>query len=177
MSAAASKETPMNSINPIRSASASAGYTGIVAQLIERTEQQARLFDSGDMRRWHQMIEVSDDFTLMQPFGGPVTHGFDDSDAHLDRLSQLFRNGDARIDVEQVYATGEMVVLVFVEQQTGEVHGMPMQEWPLRVTQVYRRSGDTWQTVHRHADPLVHKLSVQHTADLAAGRIAAPPVG
>ena len=45
----------------------------------------------------------------------------------------------------------------------------PDQDWPLRVTQVYRREGSDWLVVHRHADPLVHDIGLEQAAALARG--------
>ena len=39
----------------------------------------------------------------------------------------------------------------------------------LRVTVVFRRAGDRWQIVHRHADPLVRTIPFEHFAQLARG--------
>jgi hypothetical protein len=47
--------------------------------------------------------------------------------------------------------------------------GLPDQEWPLRVTQIYRRDGSEWQLLYRHADPLVHRISLEQAALLARG--------
>jgi ketosteroid isomerase-like protein len=55
----------------------------------------------------------------------------------------------------QTYASGDLVVLVLLERQHGEVGGLPPQDWDLRVTLVYRSEGSQWRLVHRHADPLV----------------------
>lgn len=142
---------------------------GTVSALIQRTEEQARAFNAGQMQTWFRLVRLADDFTLMQPFGGPVSHGFDGSAEHLERMSRVFRNGDGRLEVAQTYVSDDLIVLVFVERQHGEVHGLPSQDWSLRVTQVYRRHGTEWQLAHRHADPLVRELSVEQTAALARG--------
>jgi ketosteroid isomerase-like protein len=137
--------------------------------LIKRTERQAQLFVAGDMREWIKLIRLSDDFTLMQPFGGPTSHGFDQSPKRLEQLAAYFKNGTAKLDLHKFYVTRDMIVLVFIEIQTGEVGGLPDQEWSLRVTQVYRRLGSEWELVHRHADPLVKKRDVHATAAIARG--------
>ena len=137
--------------------------------LIRRTEEQARAFNSGRMDRWFDLVQLTNEFTLMQPFGGPVRHGFDGSPERLAQMSRLFRNGDAKLEVAQTYISDDLIVLVFIERQHGEVHGLPVQDWSLRVTQVYRRKGREWQLAHRHADPLVREQSLQLTAALAGG--------
>lgn len=158
-------------------ASPMAAHPNTVAQLVMRSEMQARLFNRGDMQHWLDMIMLSDDFTLMQPFGGNTTHGFDSSPEYLASLSSKFRNGDATLELEASYATDDMVVLAFVERQRGEVHGMPDQDWSLRVTQVYRRDDGQWRMVHRHADPLVRRQSLAHTAAIARGDTDLAPAG
>jgi ketosteroid isomerase-like protein len=137
--------------------------------LIRRTEEQAKAFNAGEMETWFRLVQLADDFTLMQPFGGPVTHGFNGSSERLTQMSRAFRNGDAKLEMAQSYVSDDLIVLVFVERQHGEVHGLPLQDWSLRVTQVYRRHGSEWQLVHRHADPLVRELSLEQTAALARG--------
>lgn len=137
--------------------------------VIRRTEEQAQAFTSGDMTRWAALIQLADDFTLMQPFGGPVSHGFDDSPEHLAVLARYFRNGGASLEVAKSYVSPDMIVLVMIERQHGEVGGLPDQDWSLRVTQVYRRDGSEWHMVHRHADPLVRNIGLEKTAALARG--------
>jgi ketosteroid isomerase-like protein len=157
--------------------SSAARHSNTVAQLVMRSALQARLFNSGEMQRWLEVVMLSDDFTLMQPFGGPTSHGFDTSPEHLAALASKFRNGDAMLELEASYATEDMVVLAYVERQRGEVHGLPDQDWSLRVTQVFRREEGEWRLVHRHADPLVRRQSLAHTAAIARGETELAPVG
>lgn len=153
-----------------RTGQAAEPLDAVVAQLVARSEKQAQLFNAGRMQEWSEHIGIGTGFTLMQPFGGATNHGFDASEERLSMLAANFRNGDAQLQVDQTYASQDMVVLVYVERQDGEVHGLPNQDWSLRVTQVFQRQDGQWRLVHRHADPLVRAISLDTTAALAAGR-------
>ena len=60
-------------------------------------------------------------------------------------------------------------MLVMIERQSAEVGGLPKQDWSLRVTEVYRKDGTQWQLAHRHADPLVRRITLQQAAVLSRG--------
>jgi len=138
--------------------------------IVMRAEDANAAFMRGDMELWYALAgPISGDFTLMQPFGGAASHGFDGSPAHLERMSRYFQSGVATQELERVYASEEMIVLVLVERQTGEVGGLPKQDWSLRVTQVYQRRDNVWYLVHRHADPLTRNLDLRRAAALARG--------
>jgi len=87
----------------------------------------------------------------------------------LAELAHYFQNGMTNLEVAQTYASDKFVVLVMIEQQHAEVGGLPDQDWSLRVTEVYRRDGSEWELVHRHADPLVHRTTLEQAAALARG--------
>lgn len=150
-------------------APARATDNAVVRSLVQRAEHQARLFNTGEMARWLDVANPGANFTLMQPFGGPVSHGFDQSPEHLAALSAAFRNGNATLELSQAIASEDIVVLVYIERQAIEVSGLPKQDWSLRVTQVFQRQGPDWQLVHRHADPLVRTIPLNVAAALAAG--------
>lgn len=140
------------------------------ALLLQRARQANAAFMRGDMAVWHRLASpIAADFTLMQPFGGAPSRGFDASSSHLEQLARYFRNGDGVSELVQTYACTDMVVLVMIERQHGEVGGLPDQEWSLRVTQIYRRRDGEWQFVHRHADPLVRNIGLERSAALARG--------
>jgi hypothetical protein len=141
-----------------------------VAQLTRRAAEANDAFVAGAMRRWYALASpIGGDFTLMAPFGGAPSYGFDGSDAHLDAMARRFTSGSATFELVESYATPDMVVLAFVERQRAVVGGLPEQDWSLRVTQVYARRGGEWMMVHRHADPLTHARDMAQTAALARG--------
>jgi ketosteroid isomerase-like protein len=140
-----------------------------LVDLVRKTEARASAFMRGDMDKWAGLTRIADDFTLMQPFGGEASRGFDMSPERLARLASYFRNGDAKVELIQSYASGDLVVLAVIEREHGEVGGLPDQDWSLRVTLVYRRQGTEWWLVHRHADPLVRDVGLETAAALARG--------
>ena len=104
----------------------------------------------------------------MNPFGGAPSR-YEDRSESLKAAASYFKGGEAKLEVEHVHAWGDTVVLVMIERQHGQVGGLPDQDWPLRVTQIYRRHGSDWLVVHRHADPLVHAIELEQAAALARG--------
>ena len=147
----------------------SAGPNAELADLVRKTEAQASAFMRGDMDTWSSLVRIAEDFTLMQPFGGEASRGFDMSPERLAQLASYFRNGDAKLELVQSYVSDDLVVLAMIEREHGEVGGLPNQDWSLRVTQVYRRQGGQWWLVHRHADPLVRRVGLETAAALARG--------
>ena len=85
-------------------------------------------------------------------------------------MSCFFQAGKTELEVVQTYASGNMAVLVVIERQRAVVGGLPEQDWSLRVTLVFRHEGTEWQLVHRHADPLVHSISLEQAAAIASGK-------
>jgi ketosteroid isomerase-like protein len=141
-----------------------------VADLIRRTAEAASALIRGDIRTYLTHIRHADHYTLMAPSGGEPRRGFDASDQALEAMERYFHGGgEAELEVFQSYASGDMVVLVAIERQHGEVGGLPDQDWSLRVTLVFRREAGEWRLVHRHADPLVHGIGQEQLAAIARG--------
>ena len=142
------------------------------AQLDELTELMgaaASAYIGGEMRRYFDLMNHADDFTLMGPFGGETSRESMASEERIAELEDLFKGGEASLDVIERYASGDLAVLVVVERQHGLVGLYPEQDWSLRVTLVFRLEDSAWRLVHRHADPLVHPISFDQLAELARG--------
>jgi ketosteroid isomerase-like protein len=138
-------------------------------ELIALMQEAASAYIGGDMRRYFDLMKHSDDFTLMGPFGGETSRETIVSNERIAELEDLFKSGEATLEVIETYASGNVAVLVVVERQHGFVGPFPPQDWSLRVTLVFRREASVWRLVHRHADPLVHPIAFDLLAELARG--------
>ncbi len=138
-----------------------------IANLTQQTAAANTALMRGDIDGYLALTEHANDYTLMSPFGGKPTHGFDLSQRVA--LGRFFQSGTFDQEVVATYATRDLAVLVTIERVCAEVGGLPKQDWSLRVTQVFRREEIGWQLVHRHADPLANGIGLQQAAALALG--------
>ncbi|WP_425231204.1 YybH family protein [Sphingomonas sp.] len=145
-----------------------------MTELVRCTAAANAAWMNGDARGYAELNSHAEDFTIMGPFGGAPTRGFDAWNARAPAVARSFRSGVSELDVIASYASGDLVVLVTIERQRGEIGGVADRDWTLRVTQVYRREGGAWRVVHRHADPLVHLRDMADTAALASGGLPPP---
>lgn len=136
-----------------------------LAELVRRTEEATTAFVRGDMDRYLELTQHAEGFTLMHPFGGPPQR-YEDRTESLKEAADYFKGGEARLELAEAHVWGDTVVLVMIERQHVAVGGLPDQDWPLRVTQVYRREGSDWLVVHRHADVLAGGVSLEEAAAL-----------
>jgi ketosteroid isomerase-like protein len=140
-----------------------------LTELVERAAVAHAHLMAGDVARYRKVIEVTPDFTLMDPFGGPPTGAPASAEAWA-RIGRLFEQGrDSAFELIASYFSRDMAVLVANEHAHVAVAGLPAQTWSLRVTLVFKREHGSWQLAHRHADPLAPGISMQVAATLARG--------
>ena len=153
----------------VASAGEASAVKDAVADLVERSQEANAALLRGDIDAYRALITITDDFTLMSPFGGTPSRGSSITDETWKAIGRFFKNGTLKQELVQAYSSADMVVLAVIEHGHGEVGGLPAQDWPLRVTLVYRRDGAEWKLAHRHADPLVAQISLEQSAALARG--------
>jgi ketosteroid isomerase-like protein len=141
-----------------------------VAELVRRSEEANDALMRGHVEAYRVLITLTQDFTLMSPFGGTPSRGADMTEESWEALGRFFANGTLKQELVRAYGSADMVVLAVIEHGHGEVGGLPAQDWPLRVTLVYRREGSEWRLAHRHADPLVNGVTLEQAAALARGQ-------
>ena len=140
-----------------------------IANLVAQVEESADALMAGDVDRYLALIHHADDYTLLNPAGGPARRGFDDSPGSRIAMARMFQSGSAKLELVETYASGDLAVIVGVERQRGVISGLPEQDWSLRVTWVFRRTESGWELAHRHADPLVQPVSPEQLVALTRG--------
>lgn len=141
-----------------------------IASVIARAAQAHEHLMRGDIEAYRLAIEVAPDLILMDPFGGVPT-GAPKSDAHWQRIGRIFQDG-RHSDFQTLgsYRSGDLIVLVANERAHVAVGALPVQDWALRVTLVFRRDAGSWRLVHRHADPLAEGISLQEAGRITLGQ-------
>ena len=86
-----------------------------VASLLARSAEANAALVRGDIDAYLALIEHADDYSLMAPFGGSPTHGFDASPAHRAAMARFFKSGTLHQEVVTTYDSGDLIVLVTIE--------------------------------------------------------------
>ena len=84
-------------------------------------------------------------------------------------VARQWKSGTGEVELLNGGVSGDLAWLVMIERATvvfDEPRGE--QRWDLRVTEFFRRANGVWQRLHRHADPLVDRHSLQEMAALLA---------
>jgi ketosteroid isomerase-like protein len=137
-----------------------------LAALVRSSEEANQALVRGDVDRYTELVSMTDDFMLMPPAGG-VSRGTEEE--RKARMRAFFKGGTQTQELVEAYASPDLVVLAVIERAHIAVADVPMQDWALRVTLVYRREGSSWRLAHRHADPLVHRITWHDAAKLGKG--------
>lgn len=131
-------------------------------EIVARTARANQAWVDGEWDAGYgSFISHADDVSIYGPFGGPLTVGGKQWAARGPQTVKQFR-------VLASYQSGDLLVLVTLEEQTADISNKVSHPWSLRTTQVYRREGGEWKVGHRHADPLTRFRTTEETLALAA---------
>jgi hypothetical protein len=109
--------------------------------------------------------------TIHGPFGGPPAGGPGLSEGQA-AVASRFHDGTTDIEVVNTIACGDDIVcVVLVEWNTTRFDDdRDPRLWILRSTMLFRRDGNKWTLLHRHADPLVDRRDLADTLALLPER-------
>jgi hypothetical protein len=135
--------------------------SSVVDTLLKRTERAQTAWVNGDSRPYEELFAHDKELTFTPPFGGEPLQGWETIGIRMSRAAKAFQRGTCQLELVHATITKEIVCLVMVERNevTFAGHDNP-RKWVLRVTQIYRLDGDEWRVIHRHADPLIDRRSL-----------------
>src|SRR5215470_1475896 len=87
-----------------------------IANLVQRTEEANQALVRGDIDEYVALTQHAEDYTLMAPFGGAPTHGFDASSENRAGMARFFKSGTLDQELLATYRTDDLAVLVTVER-------------------------------------------------------------
>ena len=119
-------------------------------------------FVKGNPEPNKQVFSHRDDVSLANPLG-PTAVGREQVSAALDHAAATLSEGqDFTVEDQVTYATPEMAFTVGVERCQARIHSrQELVTIVLRVTTIFRREGDRWTVVHRHADPITSPRPIE----------------
>ena len=120
-------------------------------------EQGTTHFINGDPALWKQNASRRDEATLMGGWG-TYERGWTEVGARYDWAAGRFEKSGAAVKVEYLASgvSGDLAYTVAIERSQVRLVGQTTpSDMALRVTHVFRKEGDSWKMVHRHADPLI----------------------
>jgi ketosteroid isomerase-like protein len=143
-------------MNDERTGKDAGGGQGGFDRAIEAFRQALDQYMKGDAEPALDLISRAEDVTLANPLG-PPTRGPENVRMAARQAAAALRDGSVRGFEEVVrYSTPDLGYVVQLErtQARFEGTGTTMNPITLRVTMIFRREGETWRVVHRHADPI-----------------------
>ena len=122
---------------------------------MQRRVDASRAFVNGDAGPLDAVATHTSPATIFGPQGDAI-EGADAVNAANEGSAQFFKPGSTSdFEILHMSANDSLAYWAGIQRATVRMHGqsdaMPMD---LRVTEVFRREGDEWKLVHRHADTL-----------------------
>jgi ketosteroid isomerase-like protein len=124
-------------------------------ELLDRYHRAADAFSRGDPEPVKGLYSKADDVTLANPFG-PARRGREAVMAALDYASSRMSDGQVvGCDELARYRSDDLATILEIEHWRARIGDRDSVEpFELRVTTTFRREGDEWKIIHRHADPV-----------------------
>ena len=106
---------------------------------------------AGDPQPYIDCWADTDDVTLFGAWG-PIEQGYAQLAETVHWFGSRFKGWELVVENTVVFASGDLAYTVGFERGEVAVDGGDPRPMAIRVTHIYRRFGNAWRLVHRHAD-------------------------
>ncbi|GHO90562.1 hypothetical protein KSF_006100 [Reticulibacter mediterranei] len=125
-------------------------------QFMKQRNEAARAYIDGDAAALGEIVTHHSPATFFSPSGG-YCQGAETVWSQYERDATNFEPGNqGQLEILHMAASDGLGYWVGFQRATARLHGRaePV-SFNLRVTELFRREGESWKLVHRHADPLL----------------------
>lgn len=125
-------------------------------QFMKQREKAARAYVSGEAGPVGEIATRHSPATFFPPQGGSHQGAEAVRSAYEHGATAFESGGESQFEILHMAASDGLAYWVGFQQATTHVRGRSEAvPFNLRVTELFRREGDTWRLIHRHADPLI----------------------
>jgi ketosteroid isomerase-like protein len=131
-------------------------------RFMKRRDEVACAYVNGDAAPLGEIVARQSPASFFAPRGG-CHQGADEVWSTYERDAATFEGGgESRLEILHMAARDGLAYWVGFQRATAHLRGRPdAVPFNLRVTEIFRREGDAWKLIHRHADPLISEPATE----------------
>jgi ketosteroid isomerase-like protein len=123
-------------------------------QFIKQRIEVGRAYTRGDWGPFSQIVTHTSPATFFAPQGG-AKQGADTVTETYAQMAKWFApGGTSEFEIFHTATSGDLGYLVGFQHSNSRMADGSSVQFNLRVTELFRREGDSWKLIHRHADAL-----------------------
>lgn len=124
-------------------------------EFMKQREQAARAYVSGDGGPLAALVATGGDATFFAPRGGTEQDAAHVASVYARDVNAFLPGGESHFEILHMQASDSLAYWVGIQHASARMRGQaePV-TFALRITELFRREGDAWKLIHRHADPL-----------------------